>query len=64
MVRALIFAALFALAGCQTVPKGNFCQIAHPIRLSQKAIDALSDAEVAKLLAFNRKGTALCHWKP
>lgn len=63
MVKILVLAALVALAGCQTA-KGSFCAISHPIRLSQKTIAALSDAEVAQVLAFNKKGQRLCHWKP
>lgn len=54
----------FLLAGCQTVPKGSFCQISEPIRLSDSAIDALSDAEVKALLSHNRKGQRLCQWRP
>ena len=64
MVKALALASLLALAACQTANKGSFCAIAHPVRLSDSAIDALTDAEVEKLLAFNRKGAALCGWRP
>lgn len=62
MARTLILASLLALTACQTA-KGTFCDIAKPVRLSGAAVDALSDAEVAALLAHNRKGQALCHWK-
>jgi hypothetical protein len=55
---------LILLAGCTTVPKGTFCQLADPVRLSDSAVDALSDAEVKALLAHNRKGAKLCGWKP
>ena len=54
---------LVLLSACQTV-KGDFCQIAHPIRLSQQAIDAMSDEEVKEALAHNRLGARLCKWKP
>ncbi len=54
---------LVLLTACQT-PKGDFCQIAHPIRLSQQAIDAMSDEEVKEALAHNRLGARLCKWKP
>lgn len=63
MVKGLILAALIALAGCTTA-KGSFCEIAQPTRLSQAAIAALSDAEVKKILADNRKGQRLCGWRP
>lgn len=63
MVRALTFAALLLLAACQT-PAGDWCDIANPIRLSAETIDAMSDAEVAAVLAHNRKGTAMCGWRP
>lgn len=63
VVRVCAFFALTAIAGCQTA-KGDFCQIAHPIRLSQQAIDAMSDEEVKEALAHNRLGARLCKWKP
>ena len=52
-----------ALAGC-TTPKGGFCAVASPLRLSAKAVDALSDDEARALLAHNRKGAKLCGWRP
>jgi hypothetical protein len=52
------------LVGCQTTSKGSFCQIAKAHRPSQAAIDALTDDQVRDLLAHNRKGAALCGWKP
>lgn len=65
MVRMAFFAVLanIALAACQTTG-GSFCDIAKPIRLTDATIDAMTDAEVEKALAHNRKGQALCHWKP
>jgi hypothetical protein len=63
MGKVIALSLLLALTACQTANKGSFCAISHPIRLSSQAIDALSDDEVAKLLAFNRKGAALCGWK-
>ena len=63
MVRALALVLLLGLASCQTT-KGSFCSISSPVRLSPEAVDALSDAEVARLLAHNEKGAALCGWKP
>lgn len=64
MVPRLIFAAVIAtfLTGCQTTGKGDFCDIAKPIRLTSEQIDKLSDAQVKELLAFNEKGSRLCGW--
>ena len=63
MVKALILAALLAVAGCQTA-KGSFCTIAQPIRPSAETIATMTDAEVRDVLAHNRKGAALCGWHP
>lgn len=63
MVKALTLAAVLMLAACQT-SAGDWCDIARPIRLSQEVIDAMSDSEVAAALAHNRKGEAMCGWKP
>jgi hypothetical protein len=67
MVAALKFCTVCAictfLSACQTA-SGSFCAISHPIRLSQTAIDALSDSEVAAVLAQNEKGQKLCGWHP
>lgn len=62
MVRLAALALLVALTACTTA-KGSFCSIAKPIRLSDQAIDAMSDAEVKAALAQNRQGAALCGWK-
>lgn len=64
LVRALALLSLVALAGCQTAPRGTFCTISDPIRLSPAAVAALSDAEVETILAHNKRGAALCGWKP
>lgn len=61
--KLILIAALCIMAGCQTVPKGSFCQIAKPIRPSQHTIDAMSDHEVAELLSFLEKGKRLCGWR-
>lgn len=63
MGKAVVVAVLLVLAACQT-PVGDWCDIAKPIRLSHETIDAMSDAEVAAVLAHNRKGAAMCGWKP
>ncbi|CDX57055.1 conserved exported hypothetical protein [Mesorhizobium plurifarium] len=64
MGKGLIVAAMAAaLAGCTTA-KGGFCAVALPMRLSDKAVDALTDQEARALLAHNRKGEKLCGWRP
>lgn len=57
-------AGAIALAGCQSAPKGSFCQISSPIRLSSQTVDHLSDEEVSALLAHNEKHQRLCGAKP
>lgn len=59
------FFALFAMisfAAC-TTPSGSFCDIARPMRPSAAAVDAMTDAEVAAMLAHNETGRKLCGWK-
>ncbi len=51
-------------AACQTTPRGSFCEIAKPLRFSQKAQDAMSADEVRDLLTFLQTGQALCNWQP
>lgn len=51
------------LAACVTTG-GTFCDIAKPTRPSEATIAAMSNAEVDAALAHNRKGQALCGWKP
>ncbi len=63
MVKGLILLSLL-LAACTTVSRGNFCDVEHPVRFSLSTIDAMTDAEVKDALAHNRKGEALCGWKP
>jgi hypothetical protein len=63
MGKGLIAVALVvALAGCTTAT-GGFCAVSSPLRLSTKAVDALSDEEARALLAHNRKGEKLCGWR-
>jgi len=57
-----IFCTLL-LAGCAAA-RGGFCAVSSPIRLSAPTVAALSDAEVRTILVHNRKGAALCGWKP
>jgi len=56
--------SLIFLVSCTTTPSGSFCQIASPMRPSPAAIDAMTDAEVAAMLRHNKRGQALCNWKP
>ncbi len=63
MVRALVLCLALALAGCVTA-RGSFCDVAKPIRLSEAAIAAMSDSEVAAALALNLKGQKICRWRP
>ena len=53
---------LILLGGCATTT-GSFCQIEHPLRLSDASIEAMTDAEVADVLTHNRIGERLCGWK-
>lgn len=61
IVMLLLFLA--GATGCQTT-SGSFCAIADPIRLSPQSVDALTDREVADILALNEKGAKLCGWAP
>lgn len=63
MVKGMILAALVTLAACQTTG-GTFCDISRPLRPSAASLAAMSDAEVAAMLAHNRKGQKLCGWRP
>ena len=62
-MRAALLIFVLLVAAC-TTPRGSFCEIADPIRLSPAAVDAMSDAEISAALAHNRKGEKLCGWKP
>lgn len=62
-VLALCACAPMLLTGCATTPRGSFCSVAHPIRLSAATIDAMTDDEVKQALALNEKGRKLCHWR-
>lgn len=62
--RLILMVALGIIAGCTSIPKGDFCDIAKPLRPTAEQIDAMSDAQVREMLAHNRKGLALCRWKP
>lgn len=64
MGRLILVTAFCIMAGCASAPKGGFCSIAEPIRLSEQAIDAMSDAEITKALEHNERGARLCGWKP
>ena len=64
LILALAVALVAALAGCTSTTGGGFCAVSSPLRLSDKAVDMLSHAEVRALLAHNRKGEKLCGWRP
>lgn len=53
---------LFVLAACQTTG-GTFCQTAKPIRLNSATIATMTDGQVRRALAQNKKGARLCGWK-
>lgn len=59
MPKALLLTAFLALAACQTT-SGSYCAISKPIRLSDAAVDALSDAEVERILTHNEQWQKLC----
>lgn len=61
---AVLVAALLVASCATQKPASSYCDIARPLRLSEAAIDAMSDAEARDVLAHNRKGEALCAWKP
>ncbi|BAP94487.1 hypothetical protein [Aurantimonas phage AmM-1] len=65
MVRRILIVVMAGalLAGC-TAQRGSFCETAEPIRPSRATIAAMSDGEVAALLAHNETGEALCGWRP
>ena len=56
--------SLIFLVSCTTTPSGTFCEISTPLRPSASTIDAMTDAEVAAMLRHNKRGQALCKWKP
>ena len=63
MGKVILFSMLLVLAACQTTG-GSFCSVAKAIRPSKQTVATLSDAEVAQILAHNKKGAKLCGWKP
>lgn len=63
MGKVILIASLLLLIACKTTG-GSFCAVSQPIRPSASTIAHLSDAEVAQILAHNKKGERLCRWKP
>lgn len=58
-----------ALAGCASTQTGgsaggSFCDVSRPIRLSEKAVDALTTDEAREVLSHNRFGASRCGWTP
>lgn len=62
MVKVTALVLLCALSACST-PQGSFCLVASPLRPSAAALAAMSEKEVAAMLAHNEKGALLCGWK-
>lgn len=62
MVKVVFLLSMFALTACQTTG-GSFCAISKPIRPSKETVAQLTDAEVAAILAHNKKGEKICRWK-
>jgi hypothetical protein len=54
-------AMLAVLAACAN-PRGSFCDLAAPIRLSDEQIATLTDEQVAQFLGQNERGRVLCGW--
>lgn len=63
MVKVAFLLSLLVLTACQHTG-GSFCSVAKAIRPSKETIATLSDAEVAAILAHNRKLQQLCGVKP
>ena len=63
MGKIALIASLLFLTACQHTG-GSFCSIAKPIRPAKETVDKLTDAEVAAILAHNRKLQKLCRVQP
>lgn len=64
LVRFFALFAMISIAACTTTPSGSFCDIASPMRPSAAAVDAMTDEQVAAMLAHNNRGERLCSWRP
>lgn len=62
VARLILIAFIAVMAGCQT-PKGGFCTVAKPLHPSKATIQAMSDKEVADMLAYLERGRRLCDWQ-
>lgn len=62
--KAIAALALCTVLAACTTPKGSFCAISKPIRPSAETVNRLSDEEVKDILAANKRGQALCGWRP
>jgi len=56
-----VFVGASLMAGCGTTQKGEFCDVASPIRPSVS--DSLSDGTAEQILKHNRYGAMACGWK-
>ena len=63
MVKVALILSLLFLAACQHAG-GSFCSVAKAIRPAKETVDKLTDAEVAAILAHNKKLASLCGVKP
>jgi hypothetical protein len=63
LLGALFMVIVIAFAGCATTA-GTFCDLARPVRLSEAAVAAMTDAEVKEALRQNRIGQEQCGWAP
>ncbi len=61
-VKIGLLACLLLPTACQTTG-GSLCAVSKQFRPSQASINAMSDQQVADMLAFNLKGKKLCGWK-
>ena len=64
MVKIGLLACLLLLPRPARQLVGHSALYLEPFRPSQATINAMSDQEVADMLAFNLKGKKLCGWKP
>lgn len=63
-ILVFVLAVTLLLAGCAAPTRGTFCDVAKPIRPTAAEVADMSDASVTATLEHNRKGAALCGWKP
>lgn len=62
MAKKIAALALLAVLAACANPRGSFCDLAAPIRLTDEQIATLTDEQVAQFLGQNERGRALCGW--